>query len=110
MGKGLSPLQKDILAALEAWPSLEEQPVRDGAYDLSTWARPRDLIRELGRRDTAAMRTTISKALARLCQCGAVAAAESTPDRVQMRDPFSPGSHDLSTSQNGHNVVALRPK
>ena len=70
MEKGLSPFQKDILAALKKWPSLERQPP---GGDLSAWARPRDILRALGRPSTAATRAGVAKALARLCEHGAAA-------------------------------------
>ena len=72
MEKGLSPFQKDILAALEEWPSLGQQPA---GGDLSTWARPRDILRALGRPSTPATRVGVMKALARLCERGVVAVA-----------------------------------
>jgi hypothetical protein len=75
MGKGLSPLQTEILAVLEQWPSLEKQRAVGGSYDLSTWARPRDIIRALGRPSTPTTRTSVSRALARLCDRGVVTAA-----------------------------------
>jgi hypothetical protein len=72
MDKGLSPLQIEILKVLEKWPSLEDQPVNDGKYNLRNWARLLDIIRELDRPNTASTRATISKALARLCERGDV--------------------------------------
>jgi hypothetical protein len=71
MGKGLSRLQTDILAALEDWPSLEQ--AKPG--DLGAWALPRDIIAALSRPKTPATRAAISKALARLHARGAVARA-----------------------------------
>jgi predicted transcriptional regulator len=52
MGRGLSPLQHEILAVLKA---------RRGG-----WARPKDVIDALGREPTSSNRTVVSKALDRL--------------------------------------------
>lgn len=71
MGKGLSQLQKDILAVLEGWPSFED--VEPGS--VAAWALPRDIIAALRRPKTPATRVAISKALARLHARGAVAKA-----------------------------------
>jgi len=79
MGKGLSPLQKEILAVLENWPSLEQQPPGDS---LKGWARPHAIIRGLGRPNTPATRAAVSKALKRLCQRGLVAS-----EYAQMYNP-----------------------
>jgi hypothetical protein len=69
MGKGPSPLQKDILAVLAEWPAGRE------GLNLKTWARPRDIIQRLGRAPTPATRTAVSKALGRLWQRELVAVA-----------------------------------
>jgi hypothetical protein len=74
MGKGLSPLQEDVLAVLKEFPALEEFPAT-GAISLATWARPRDILAALGREPTSSNRTAISKSLNRLCERGLVAAA-----------------------------------
>jgi DNA-binding MarR family transcriptional regulator len=74
MGKGLSPLQKDILAVLDAWPSYEEATsLRPDS--VGDWALPRDIIARLGRAKSGATRTAISKALLRLYQRGMIARA-----------------------------------
>jgi hypothetical protein len=57
MGKGLSPLQNDILAVLEECPG---------------WARPRVILNRLGLEPTASNRAALSKSLARLCMRGKV--------------------------------------
>jgi predicted transcriptional regulator len=57
MGKGQSPLQRDILAALEAHPG---------------WRRPRDILNALGREPTPSNRVGMTKALARLCERGLI--------------------------------------
>jgi hypothetical protein len=59
MGKGLSPLQKDILAVLEEFPALEDFPV-NGEIDLSAWARPSQILQQLSRPATAANRAALS--------------------------------------------------
>lgn len=62
MGKGLSPLQKDILAVLAEWPAAVEGAVGD----MRTWAEPKDIMTRLGRSPTPSNRVIISKALNRL--------------------------------------------
>jgi hypothetical protein len=42
MGRGLSPLQKDILAVLEEFPAREDFP-EEGTISLSSWAHPRQI-------------------------------------------------------------------
>ena len=74
MGRGLSPLQKDILAVLEEFPALEDFPA-EGTISLSSWAHPQQILQRLKRPPTASNRTAVSKALARLMERGMVAAA-----------------------------------
>ena len=72
MGKSLSPLQRDILAVLEEWPTFELAESA-AAGSVKDWALPRDIIRRLGRpRSTQA---TISRALLQLHKKGLVARA-----------------------------------
>ena len=64
MGKGLSPLQRDILAVLHEWPSwAEARP-----HYIGDWARPVQIISRLGLPVTMATRVAVSRALLRLCQ------------------------------------------
>jgi hypothetical protein len=44
MGKGLSRLQKNILAVLDQWPSFE-QATDTRPDSVADWAWPRDIIR-----------------------------------------------------------------
>jgi hypothetical protein len=74
MGRGLSPLQKDILAVLEEFPAREDFP-EEGTLSLSSWAHPQQILQRLKRPPTASNRTAVSKALARLVERGMVAAA-----------------------------------
>jgi hypothetical protein len=74
MGKGLSPLQKSILAALEHYPALEDFPTRV-EISLATWARPLQIMQRLGLPSTAANRAALSRALSRLYGRGLVARA-----------------------------------
>ena len=77
MGKGLSPLQQDILAVLDEWPSFEEaKALRPGS--VADWALPRDIIARLGKKKSAAMRAAISKSLLRLYQRGMIARASGS--------------------------------
>jgi hypothetical protein len=69
MGRGLSPLQKSILSALEAYP--REQGDGEG---ISRLAASTDLIRAVGREPTRDNRSTMSRALARLVKRGLVEA------------------------------------
>jgi hypothetical protein len=74
MNKSLSPLQRDILAVLEQWPTFEvADSVAPGS--VKDWALPRDIIRGLGRPKTRATQATISRALLRLHEKGLVARA-----------------------------------
>jgi len=56
MGRGLSPLQHDIIAALK----------RQG------WSRPKYIFEASGRKPTPSSRSAMSRALARLCERGLV--------------------------------------
>jgi hypothetical protein len=76
MGKGLSPLQHDILAVLEEF-SASEDFSQEGHVSLSAWARPRQIMQRLGRTPTPSNRAAISKALDRLCARGLVAHAQA---------------------------------
>ena len=69
MGHGLSPLQRQILAVLERWPTFEQ------AAHLNDWALPRDIIEGLGLPKSNAARASLSKALLRLHERGLVARA-----------------------------------
>ncbi len=69
MGRGLSPLQKSILSALEAYP--REQGDGEG---ISRLAASTDLIRAVGREPTRNNRAAMSRALARLAKRGLVEA------------------------------------
>jgi hypothetical protein len=69
MGKGLSTLQKDILAVLEEFPSREDFP--EHGFSITSWARRGQILKRLGRPPTASNRVAISKALARLEQLSA---------------------------------------
>jgi predicted transcriptional regulator len=60
MGRGLSPLQKDILSVLTA---------KHG------WTLPRDIIARLELPATNATRASVSRALHRLCERGLVVRA-----------------------------------
>jgi len=57
MGKGLSPLQHEILTAIKAQPG---------------WLRPKVILDAIGREPTASNRVALSKALSRLCERGLV--------------------------------------
>ena len=72
MGKGLSPLQKDILAALDRWP-LYEQAMTATPGQLDDWAFPRDIIEHLGLPKSGVISVSVSRALSRLCDRGLVA-------------------------------------
>jgi DNA-binding MarR family transcriptional regulator len=72
MGKGLSPLQNDILAVLDEWPSFE---MVGGSGYLGDWALPRDIIRRLCLPRNGATRASMSRALLRLHERGLVARA-----------------------------------
>ena len=74
MGKGLSPLQKDILAALDRWP-LYEQAMTATPGQLDDWAFPRDIIEHLGLPKSGVTSASVSRALSRLCDRGLVARA-----------------------------------
>ena len=74
MGRGLSQLQKDILAILEEFPAREDFP-EEGTISLLSWAHPQQILQRLKRPPTASNRTAVSKALARLVERGMVAAA-----------------------------------
>jgi hypothetical protein len=74
MGKGLSPLQKDILAVLDEWPSLEMAIVQNPDR-VNGWALPRDIIRRLDLPSNGAVRASMSRALLRLYERGLVARA-----------------------------------
>ena len=52
MGKGLSPLQKDVLAVLEEIPALKDQP----PGSLKFWASPKQIFVALHRPPTASNR------------------------------------------------------
>jgi hypothetical protein len=71
MGKGLSPLQKEILRALEDFETDDE---RRGNY-IGNFALPRDILAALGRdRSRVSNRSAVSKALLRHVRRGHVVA------------------------------------
>jgi hypothetical protein len=70
MGKGLSALQRDILAVLDDFPALE-QVIDSDSFKL--WAKPSQILSALHRKSTASNRVSISKALDRLFERGLVA-------------------------------------
>ena len=74
MGESLSPLQRDILAVLEEWPTFEMAEAA-APGNVKDWALPRDIIRSLGMPKTGATRATISRALLQLHKKGLVARA-----------------------------------
>jgi hypothetical protein len=77
MGKGLSPLQRGILAVLEEFEALEDaQPDARGYVSMRAWARPYQVMERLGRPPTPANRAAISTALLRLCKRGLVHAGQ----------------------------------
>jgi hypothetical protein len=55
MGKGLSPLQKNILAALDEFPTPEEFPT-ECTISLETWVSPRQILERLNLPPTASNR------------------------------------------------------
>ena len=74
MSKSQSPLQRDILAVLEEWPTFElAEAAAPGS--VKDWALPRDIIGRLGLPKTGSTRATVSRALLRLHQKGLVARA-----------------------------------
>lgn len=76
MGKGLSRLQIQILEVLGRFPLA---PAETGdLVNISRFARPRDIVRDLGLAPDAATRVAVSKALARLHQRGLVVAYYSS--------------------------------
>jgi hypothetical protein len=93
MGRGLSPLQKDILAVLEEFPAREDFP-EEGTINLSSWAHPQQILQRLKRPPTASNRTAVSKALARLVERGMVAAARG--------DLYSAGKSFFYVRYRGH--------
>jgi hypothetical protein len=60
MGKGLSPLQRDVLAVLENYPAFEQ------LNDFRAWARPQDILARLEREPTKSNRAALSRTLRRL--------------------------------------------
>lgn len=73
MAKGLSPLQKNILAVLEEFPAYEEAKVRINSHNwIEEWARPRDIMKRLCLPPTASNRAAVSKSLARLWDRGRI--------------------------------------
>ena len=71
MGRGLSPLQRDILAAV-------------GGED---WSRPKDIRAALGKAPTPSNRSVISRALLRLCERGLIEANKG--ERGSARKSYS---------------------
>ena len=78
MGQGLSPLQRQILAVLERWPTFEQATP---GY-LGDWALPRDIIEGLGLPKNNATRASLSKALLRLHDRGLVARSSGQVAKV----------------------------
>jgi hypothetical protein len=65
MGKGLSPLQVQVLEVLSGFPTLKRTAPH---VVLTDYARPVDILRALHRPLTPASRVRMSKALRRLCE------------------------------------------
>ena len=93
MGKGLSQLQKDVLAVLDDYPPLEDFP-RPGEHSLERWARPKQILASLRREPTPSNRAAVSKALDRLYERGLVEKADAwrmmvgnSKFYVRIRDP-----------------------
>lgn len=72
----LSALQREIMEALAAFPSLEET-LNGTGVNLTGWAWPRDIRRAIGRTGSGSDRAALSKALRRLYSRGLVAMAWS---------------------------------
>ena len=72
--KRLGPLQIDILAVLDEWPSYEQATVAAPGR-LGGWALPRDIIERLGLPKSAVTSVSVSRALAKLHERGLVARA-----------------------------------
>jgi hypothetical protein len=87
MGKGLSGLQKDILAVLEEFPALEQTC---GNYN-GNWVKPTQILKRLCREPTPANRVALSKALARLCERGLVAELEGAEMHTREGIPIRSG-------------------
>jgi hypothetical protein len=64
MGKGLSPLQKNILAVLEQFPAAPP-PDAEGNVSLKTWARPQQILQQLNLPSTPSNRASNSHRLLR---------------------------------------------
>jgi hypothetical protein len=68
MGKGLSPLQVQVLEVLSGFPTLKRTAGPGPHVVLTDYARPVDILRALHRPLTPASRVSMSKALSRLCE------------------------------------------
>jgi hypothetical protein len=91
VGRGLSPLQHEILVALNKFPSYEELEAkarRTGHFNLKLWARPSQILRLLGREPDPNNRASLSRALTRLCQRGLVSATQPLLFRAPGRSWF----------------------
>jgi hypothetical protein len=69
MGKGLSPLQVQVLEVLSGFPTLSRSAYPPGSgpsVPRANYARPVDILRALHRPLTPANRVSMSKALSRL--------------------------------------------
>ena len=68
MGKGLSPLQRQVLEVLSGFPTLRraDYPTGSESVPRADHARPVDILRALHRPLTPANRVSMSKALRRL--------------------------------------------
>lgn len=72
MGKGLSPLQSSILAALREYPTYEGS-LQGDHVSIKNWARPKDILAVLGIKAAPSTRAILSRALERLYRRGLVA-------------------------------------
>jgi hypothetical protein len=68
MGKGLSPLQVQVLEVLSGFPTLKRTAGSGSHVVRADYARPVDILRALHRPLTPASRVSMSKALSRLCE------------------------------------------
>jgi hypothetical protein len=74
MGKGLSPLQVQVLEVLSGFPTVKRTASH---VVLTNYARPVDILRALHRPLTPASRVSMSKALRRLCERDEIARLQS---------------------------------
>ncbi|MCG2673093.1 hypothetical protein XI06_12990 [Bradyrhizobium sp. CCBAU 11434] len=113
MTKGL---QDKIMEVLANFPSYEQTTVGD----LSGWAMPGDIRKQLGRENTAATRVALSKALKRLHERGLVARASGEIAAVgqafryvRITDPKNAGAGNTKPgliAQRAKRVFKPRPR